>query len=152
MSLPFPRESRSARSPTPTWTRTKPITPQTDSVPRLDYIRQEFHCRDVLGCEDHSIFQFFVCKNNEIIGLCIGGLQRAHDFVMNNCIEICLRDEYRSEELYLYAFKYVTNKVLERGAVPFDDMQNMDNEHRSGNFDSADVGYRTVTYRCSLKR
>lgn len=120
--------------------------------PRLDYIRQEFHRRDVLGCEDHSIFQFFVCKNNEIIGLCIGGLQRAHDFVMNNCIEICLRDEYRSEELYLYAFKYVTNKVLERGAVPFDDMQNMDNEHRSGNFDSADIGYRTVTYRCSLKR
>lgn len=120
--------------------------------PRLDYIKKEFHRRDVLGCEDHSIFQFFVYKGEEIIGLCIGGLQRAHDFVMNNCIETSLREDCRSEELYRYTFRYVTNKVLERGAVPFDDMQNMDNEHRSGNFDSADLGYRTVTYCCSLIR
>lgn len=90
--------------------------------------------------------------DEEIIGLCVGGLQRAHDFVMDNCIEIYLRDEYKSGELYLYAFKYVTNKVFERGAIPFDDIQNLGNEHRSGNFDSADVGYRTVTYNCSLKR
>ncbi len=120
--------------------------------PRLDYIKKEFHRRDVLGCEDHSIFQFFVYKGEEIIGLCIGGLQRAHDFVMNNCIEVYLNEEYKSEELYLYTFKYITNKVLERGAIPFDDMQNMDNKHRSGDFDSADLGYRTVTYSCSLNR
>ena len=120
--------------------------------PRLDYIKQEFRRRDVLGCADHSIFQFFVCEGDEIIGLCIGGLQRAHDFVMNNCIEVCLNDGHKREELYRYAFRYVTNEVLKRGAIPFDDMQNTDNEHRSGTFDSADLGYRTVTYCCSLNR
>ena len=120
--------------------------------PRLDYVKKEFCRRDVLGCEDHSIFQFFVYKKEEIIGLCIGGLQRAHDFVMNNCIEIHLNDAHQSEELYRYAFRYITNKVLERGAIPFDDMQNTGNEHRSGSFDSAEFGYRTVTYSCSLKR
>ncbi len=118
----------------------------------LDYIKREFHRRDVLGCENHSIFQFFVYYGDKIIGLCIGGLQHAHDFVINNCIEISLCDEYKSDELYRYAYKYVTNAAMKRGAIPFDDSQILSNEHRNGNFDSTDLGYRTVTYCCTLNR
>ena len=87
-----------------------------------------------------------------LIGISDGGLQTAHGFVINNCVVTSILKEYESEELYQYAFKYVTNAALEKGALPVDDTQTIDTPNkRSGNFNSTDFGYKTVISVCNIK-
>ena len=96
---------------------------------------------------------FGIYKRDRLIGVSDGGLQRVHGYVINNCIVTSVFHEYESEELYQYAFKYVTNAALEKGALPIDDVQipNTPDENRSGAFNSTDLGYRTITNMCCLK-
>ena len=96
---------------------------------------------------------FGIFKGDLLIGMSDGGLQRVHGFVINNCIVTSAFSEYEIEELYQYAFKFVTNAALEKGALPIDDVQipNTPAEHRSGAFNSTDLGYLTITDVCILK-
>lgn len=61
--------------------------------------------------------------------------------------------EFESEELYQYAFKCVTNEALEKGALPVDDAQTpgTSERHRSGKFNSTELGYRNVVDDCCIK-
>ena len=96
---------------------------------------------------------FGIFKGDRLIGISDGGLQRAHGFVINNCVVTSVLPEYETEELYQYAFKFVTNAALEKGALPIDDIQtpNTPAESKSGAFNSTDLGYQTVTNVCILK-
>ena len=89
--------------------------------PRLKYLKHELHQRDVIGNTEHSVFMFGIFKGNRLIGVSDGGLQNAHGFVINNCVVTSVLREYETEELYQYAFKFVTNAALEKGALPVDD-------------------------------
>ena len=121
--------------------------------PRLKYLKHELHQRDVIGNTEHSVFMFGIFKGNRLIGVSDGGLQNAHGFVINNCVVTSVLREYETEELYQYAFKFVTNAALEKGALPVDDTQtpNTPNENKSGIFNSTELGYQTVTNVCILK-
>ena len=121
--------------------------------PRLKYLKHELHQRDVIGNTEHSVFMFGIFKGNRLIGVSDGGLQNAHGFVINNCVVTSVLREYETEELYQYAFKFVTNAALEKGALPVDDTQtpNTPNENKSGVFNSTELGYRTITNVCILK-
>ena len=121
--------------------------------PRLKYLKHELHQRDVIGNTDHSVFMFGIFKGNRLIGVSDGGLQNAHGFVINNCVVTSVFHEYETEELYQYAFKFVTNAALEKGALPVDDTQtpNTPNENKSGMFNSTELGYNTITNVCILK-
>ena len=121
--------------------------------PRLKYLKHELHQRDVIGNTEHSVFMFGIFKGNRLIGVSDGGLQNAHGFVINNCVVTSFLREYETEELYQYAFKFVTNAALEKGALPVDDTQtpNTPNENKSGMFNSTELGYRTITNVCILK-
>ena len=121
--------------------------------PRLKYLKHELHQRDVIGNTEHSVFMFGIFKGNRLIGVSNGGLQNAHGFVINNCVVTSVLREYETEELYQYAFKFVTNAALEKGALPVDDTQtpNTPNENKSGMFNSTELGYRTITNECVLK-
>ena len=121
--------------------------------PRLKYLKHELHQRDVIGNTEHSVFMFGIFKGNRLIGVSDGGLQNAHGFVINNCIVTSVLREYETEELYQYAFKFVTNAALEKGALPVDDTQtpNTPNENKSGIFNSTELGYQTITNVCILK-
>ena len=121
--------------------------------PRLKYLKQELHQRDVIGNTEHSVFMFGIFKGERLIGVSDGGLQNAHGFVINNCVATSVLHEYETEELYQYAFKFVTNAALEKGALPVDDVQtpNTPDKSRSGEFNSTDLGYQTITNRCILK-
>ena len=96
---------------------------------------------------------FGIFKGDRLIGVSDGGLQNAHGFVINNCVITSVLCEYETEELYQYAFKFVTNAALEKGALPIDDIQtpNTPDKSRSGVFNSTNLGYRTITNRCILK-
>lgn len=121
--------------------------------PRLKYLKHELHQRDVIGNTEHSVFMFGIFKGNRLIGVSDGGLQNAHGFVINNCAVTSVLHEYETEELYQYAFKFITNAALEKGALPVDDTQtpNTPNENKSGVFNSTELGYRTITNVCILK-
>ncbi len=123
------------------------------NVPRMMFLKHELHQRDVLGNSEHSVFMFGTFKDGNLVGVSHGGLQRTHGFVINNCVATSFLPEYESEELYQYAFKLVTNAALEKGALPVDDAQtpSASGSHRSGNFNSTDLGYRTVTNVCVIK-
>ena len=88
-----------------------------------------------------------------MVGISLGGLQRVHGFVINNCVATTLLEEHKSEELYEYVFKFVTNAALEKGALPFDDVQTpyTREESKSGKFESSDFGYKTAVYCCQIK-
>ena len=121
--------------------------------PRLKYLKHELYQRDVIGNTEHSVFMFGIFKGNRLIGVSDGGLQNAHGFVINNCVVTSVLREYETEELYQYAFKFVTNAALEKGALPVDDTQtpNTPDENKSGVFNSTELGYRTITNVCILK-
>ncbi len=121
--------------------------------PRLKYLKHELYQRDVLGNTGHSVFMFGIFKGDRLIGISDGGLQSTHGFIINNCVVTCILSEYESEELYRYAFKFVTNAALEKGALPVDDTQTPDTptENKSGAFNSTDLGYKTITNICILK-
>ncbi len=120
---------------------------------RLKYLKHELYQRDISGNTEHSIFKFGIFKADRLIGISDGGLQNAHGFTVNNCVVTSLLPEYESEELYRYAFKFVTNAALERGALPVDDTQTpfTANENKGGTFNSTDLGYKTVTNICILR-
>ncbi|MBR6769582.1 MAG: helix-turn-helix transcriptional regulator [Clostridia bacterium] len=121
--------------------------------PRLKYLKHALHQRDVIGNTEHSVFMFGIFKGDRLIGVSAGGIQNAHGFVINNCVVTSVLREYETEELYQYAFKFVTNAALEKGALPVDDTQtpNTPNENKSGMFNSTELGYRTITNECVLK-
>ncbi len=126
---------------------------RASNSPRLKYLKHELYQRDVLGNTEHSVFMFGIFKGNRLIGVSDGGLQSAHGFVINNCVVTTALPEYETEELYRYAFKFVTNAALEKGALPIDDVQTPEtpDENRSGVFNSTELGYKTVTNVCILK-
>ncbi len=113
---------------------------------------RELEARDVHGCRDHSIFLFGLFHGETLVGLSRGALQRAHGFVVNNCVETGFADGCASEELYRCTFRFVTNAALARGALPMDDIQHPDTrpESRCGAFDSTELGYEVVLYTVEL--
>lgn len=124
-----------------------------ENSPRLKCLKHELYQRDVVGNTEHSVFMFGIFKGDRLIGVSDGGLQNAHGFVINNCVVTSVLREYETEELYQYAFKFVTNAALEKGALPVDDTQtpNTPNENKSGIFNSTELGYQTITNVCILK-
>ena len=120
---------------------------------RLNYIRHELHQKYVLGNTEHSAFHFGIFREENMIGMSYGGLQRVHGFVVNNCVSTSLIPEYKSEALYQYAFRFVTNAALAAGALPIDNVQTPYSKPRwkSGEFDSTALGYHTVIHSCTVK-
>jgi len=121
--------------------------------PRVECIKRELYRRDVLKNPDNSIFIFGIFKGENLIGISEGGLQHTHGFSINNCVVTTILPKYESEELYRYAFKFVTNAALEKGALPIDDIQTPDTstQNRSGIFNSTDLGYKNVINAYILK-
>lgn len=111
----------------------------------LQFLQTRLDQRDIDNNEEHSVFLFGIFHNDEMIGISYGGLQKAHGFVMNNCIETSFLPKYENDDLYKYAFQFVTNATLQKGAIPFDDIQYEGSLGQRGNFEASDFGYETVT-------
>ena len=119
----------------------------------IPHMKQELYQRDVLGNDEHSVFGFAIFHKDEMVGISLGALQRVHGFVINNCVATTLLDEHKSEELYEYVFKFITNAALEKGTLPYDNVQlPFDRESsKSGKFDSSEFGYKTSVFSCHIK-
>ncbi len=99
------------------------------------------------GNSEHSIFIFGIFAGEHMIALSGAALQSVHGFVLNNCIDTTFLEGYASDELYKYAYKYITNASIDAGAVPFDDIQCNDGQYKNGKFNSTELGYEIVQKR-----
>ena len=115
--------------------------------PKIDYYKRELYKRDILKSDEMTELLFGIFSEDRLIGMSYGGLQYANGFVLNNCIYTDFADKaFKDEALYRYAFKFVTNAILEKGVLPFDDFQTacLKPENKCGSFNSVDLGYRLV--------
>ena len=113
---------------------------------RLPHLKRELFQRYELGNEEHSVFCFGLFSDGHLAGFAEGRLQRANGFVVNNNIAVMPDPELRTQEVYRYAFAYITSEALSRGALPVDEIHTPTSkpESRCGTFDSSEFGYRTV--------
>ncbi len=118
----------------------------------LLHLEKELETRDLDGCDTHSVFLFGVYIDNKLIGIATGCLQRTHNFVINNCIEMNFIDDYKRDDLFEYAFKFVTNAVIDKGAVVYDDIQNGKYAEEHGNFTSLEMGYEVCVNCHEIER
>lgn len=122
-------------------------------LPMINGLKAVMHQRDVIGAEDCMEFCYGMFRDDKMIGLSIASLQSARGFTINNCIYTYFIDGCECEELYVYAYKYVTDRVLEKGALPFDDVQtpHTSDDKRCGKFNSSEIGYKLSVCACNLK-
>ena len=117
---------------------------------RLVHLKQELYQRYELGNEAHSVFCFGLFCGERMIGFAEGRLQRAGGLIVNNEIAVMPDAEYRTEEVYRYAFAAITKEALSRGALPLDTLHTSTSPREHGRFDSAEFGYRTVSNSCRI--
>ncbi len=110
----------------------------------LTHLQYDLKCKYEYGNKNHSAFVFGVFKDDRMVGISLGCLQSAHGFVLNNCIDTSFFEEYATDEMYQYVFRFVTNAAIDAGALPFDDIQNDAGNRKKGNFNSVDMGYEIV--------
>ncbi|MBR4895981.1 MAG: hypothetical protein IKZ41_06110, partial [Clostridia bacterium] len=121
---------------------------------RLVHLKQELYRRDVCGNEEESVFCFGLFRGERMIGFAEGRLQRTHGFLVNNEIAVMPDPEHRREDVYRYVFSVITAEALARGALPVDTLHTAASGQNceQGQFDSAQFGYRTVSYLYRIRR
>ena len=119
---------------------------------RLPHLKHELYQRYALGNDEHSVFCFGLFADGCFVGIAEGRLQRANGFVVNNNIAVMPDPDFRTEEVCRYAFAYITAEALARGALPIDEIHIPASgaKSRRGAFDSADFGYRAVSFSCRI--
>lgn len=99
---------------------------------------------------DPSVLEYGVYKEGELIAVAGGWIDDVHGFCLNNCCNICFADGKATDELYQAVFAYVVNSVLDKGIIPFDDLQHGLYALEHGSFSAVDMGFTTVNYRYEI--
>ena len=111
------------------------------------YINHLLNEKDYL---DENNLEYGVFKNGDLIAVAGCGIDEIHGMKLNNCCTIRFADGKENEILYRTIFAFVTNDILNNGALPFDDIQHGDYARTHGNFTSVDYGYEIVNRRYDM--
>lgn len=111
------------------------------------YIKHLLNEQDYL---DENNLEYGVFENDNLIAVAGCGIDEVHGMKLNNCCSIRFADGKENNKLYQVIFKFVTNDILSKGALPFDDMQYGDYAKAHGNFQSIDYGYKIVNRRFDI--
>lgn len=91
-----------------------------------------------------------VFKDSKLLAISYDCPQLVHGFKLNNCIQSTRLPETPDEAIeYLYMF--ATNSVIERGCIPFEDIQFGDYAKSHGNFTAYDLGFKKVNTKFSVR-
>lgn len=101
---------------------------------------------------DPSVLEYGVFESDELIAVAGGYMDDVHGLRMNNCCSIRFADGKATDKLYRNIFAYVTNDLLDKGVLPFDDIQHGDHAQSHGNFTSAEMGFTIVNWRYEVVR
>lgn len=111
----------------------------------IDHLLNEKHY-----CDD-SVLEYGVFKNGELIAVVGCGIDEAHGFAVNNCCNIRFTERKATDSLYRKIYEYVTNDIVNKGILPFDDLQHGDYASSHGDFTSQDVGFTVVNRRYDIE-
>lgn len=96
---------------------------------------------------DSSVLEYGVFQNNDLIAVAGCFIEEVHGLRLNNCCNIRFAEDKATDELYRGIFSFVVNDVMEKGVLPFDDLQHGKYAETHGGFSSADVGFTVVNWR-----
>lgn len=111
------------------------------------YINHLLNTQDYL---DENNLEYGVFENGELIAVAGCGIDEVHGMKLNNCCAIRFADGKENEKLYRTIFAFITNNILNKGALLFDDIQHGDYAKTHGNFTSVDYGYEIVSRRYDI--
>lgn len=99
---------------------------------------------------DPAVLEYGVFVQNELIAIAGCGIDEAHGLKINNACVIRFADGKATDEWYRLIFTYVTNDILDREILPFDDIQRGEYAKTHGGFTSEELGFEIVNYRYDI--
>lgn len=96
---------------------------------------------------DPAVLEYGVFQNSDLIAVAGCFIEEVHGLRLNNCCNIRFAEGTASDEMYRSIFSFVVNDVMEKGVLPFDDLQHGKYAETHGGFTSADVGFTVVNWR-----
>lgn len=108
------------------------------------YINHLLNEKDYL---DENNLEYGVFEKDELIAVVGCGIDEVHGMKLNNCCSIRFANNKENVKLYKTIFQFVTNDVLSKGALAFDDIQHGEYAKTHGNFTSVELGYDIVNRR-----
>lgn len=111
------------------------------------YIR---HLLNEKHYQDASVLEYGVFQNEDLIAIAGCGIDEVHGFRLNDCCSIRFADGKATDEMYYNIFSFVVNDILEKGLLPFDNLQHGDYAKSHGGFTANDIGFTTVNWRYDI--
>lgn len=99
---------------------------------------------------DPAVLEYGVFQNNELIALVECGIDEVHGFKLNDCCNIRFADGKGTDEMYYNIFAFVVNDIMDKGVLPFDNLQYDEYAKTHGGFIACDVGFTIVNWRYSI--
>ena len=99
---------------------------------------------------DENNLEYGVFEKDNLIAVAGCGIDEVRGMRLNNCCAIRFAEGKENDKLYKSIFKFVTNNILTKGALPFDDLQHGEYAKTHGNFTSVDLGYTVVNRRFDI--
>lgn len=101
---------------------------------------------------DERVLEYGVFQEGKLIAVAGCGIDEIRGIRLNNCCNIRAGSVVLSDTLYRTIYAFVTNDLLERGLLPFDDKQCGDFAKTHGNFTAVDLGFEVVNYRYDVTK
>ena len=132
----------------------RPLTPNDKkSIIKWANGRKDNYIAHLLNEQDYldaNNLEYGVFENGELIAVAGCGIDEVHGMRLNNCIAIRFAHGKVNDKLYRNVFTFVTNDILTKNALPFDDIQHGEYAKTHGGFTSTDCGYKTVNIRYDI--
>ncbi len=93
---------------------------------------------------DPNVLDYGIFRNGELIATASCGIDEIRDFRLNNCCVIRTLGNRIDDELYCNAYKYVTNDIIARGVLPYDDIQHGIFAEDNGRFTAEELGFTAI--------
>lgn len=93
---------------------------------------------------DPNVLDYGIFLNGKMVAAVSCGIDEVRGFKLNNCCVIHTLGNVISNELYRSVYKYVTNDIIAREVLPFDDTQHGKFAENNGGFTAEELGFTTV--------
>ena len=97
-----------------------------------------------------AVLEYGVFQNNELIAIAGCGIDEVHGFKLNDCCNIRFADGKATDEMYYNIFAFIVNDIMDKGVLPFDNLQYGEYAKTHGGFTACDVGFTIVNWRYGI--
>lgn len=111
------------------------------------YINHLLNDRDYL---DENNLEYGVFEKGDLLAVAGCGIDEVNGLRLNNCCAIRFTKDKQTNSLYRAIFTFVTNDIVEKGVLPYDDIQHGEYAKTHGGFTSVDYGYDVVNRRYDI--